>query len=128
MGARERRQPDKETRILWAEADCLFRELNRRLRVSAIEVHLTKDGVGGGVAGIEANRLLETRYRTIPASRPHADDTEGEMGWRITGVETDRTLSQLMGLNIIPCDIVCPAEEGSGAERERQLCWGLRIL
>jgi hypothetical protein len=109
MGARERRQPDKETGILGAEADCLFRQLNRRLRVSSIEVHLTENGVGRGVARIESDCLLETQYCAIAASRPHEDDTEREMGWRITGIETDCTLGQLLGFNIIPSDIVCPA-------------------
>src|SRR5208283_4697866 len=54
--ARERGQPDKQARILWAEANPLFDKRDRLLRMATVKVHLAEENVGGGIAGVETNR------------------------------------------------------------------------
>src|SRR5271169_3642400 len=99
--ARERGQPDKQARILWAEANPLFGKRDRLLRMAAVKVRLGEENVGGGIAGIEIDCLLERRHRKIGAVRPHADEAAREMSGGIAGVETNRTLGELISLDIV---------------------------
>src|SRR6266446_5827535 len=96
--------------------------------MAAVQVHLAEKNMGRGIAGVEVDRLLERQHRGIGAVRPHADEAECEMSWRVSGIETNGALSELIGLDVVERDVICPAQIGGVAMRDRQLhCW-LRIL
>src|SRR5206468_1410073 len=116
MRACQCRQPNKQARILGAQTNPLFGKRDRLLRMAAVKVHLPKQNMSGGIAGIEIDRLLERRHREIGAMHPHADETEREMGCRISGVETDRALGELISLELIACDVIYPAQVGGVAK------------
>src|SRR5271168_850573 len=100
-------KPAVQTRIGGAETDPCFGQLDRVFPPTGIDVDLSEHDMGGGVARVQPDRLLERRDPAIDAMRPHADQTEGVMGVWIARVETDRALAQL----------VSPGEVGFGTLR-----------
>src|SRR5215472_8726258 len=59
IGAGQSGQPNGQARIGGAQANSLLGQFDRLVRPSAIKVHLAKQHMGGGKAGIELDRLLE---------------------------------------------------------------------
>src|SRR6267378_8459850 len=106
--ARESRQPDKQARILGAEANALFGKRDRLLRMASVEVHLAKQNMGGGIAGVELDRFVERRHRAVGAMRPHADEAQREMGCRVAGIEYNRTLGEFISLDVIEFVVFYP--------------------
>src|SRR5229473_1326248 len=84
--------------------------------------------MGGGVAWIEVDSLLEFRHRAIGTARPQADEAESEAGVWVTAVETYRALCQLERLVVIAFGILRPAEIGGIAHRDRQRRDGLWVI
>src|ERR1700730_6575825 len=84
--------------------------------------------MGGGMARIEGDSLLELRHRTIGTARPQADEAESEAGVWVTAVKSHRALGQLERLVVIAFGILRPAEIGRVAHRDRQRRDGLWVI
>src|SRR6516162_11832924 len=110
MGTGQGREPNRQARIGGAEAYAFFGQVERLPWSAAVKVHLPEQDISRGKAGIELDRLLERRDRTIGAARPHTDETERKMGVRIPSIESDGTLRQLIAFGIASLDVFRPPQ------------------
>src|SRR5258708_7518730 len=84
--------------------------------------------MGGGVAWIEVDSLLEFRHRAIGTARPHADEAQSGAGVWGTAVETCRPPCPLERPVVIAFGILRPAEIGGSAHCDRQGRDGLWVI